>query len=285
MAKPVKSQRSRILRRLFRTPAGVIGMAILVVFVLVALLGPTLVGTDPKQQNLRNRLLPPSADHPFGTDHLGRDVMARVVSGARISLQVGVLVLGVAVSIGVSLGALAGYAGGWVDELIMRITDIFLSFPSVVLAMTIAAVLGKNIYNAMLAVGLVWWPWYARLVRGQILSLKNADFVQAAQSQGLSPWRIIWHHLLPNTMSTIIVQASLDVGYAILTTAGLSFIGLGAQPPTPEWGAMVAEGRQYLTTNWWVPMLPGLAIFFTVMGVNLFGDALRDAMDPRSIRS
>lgn len=278
----MKRHRAGVVKKILRNPSGIAGVILMGLFVFVAVLGPLIVRVDPAEQNLRDRLMAPGAGHIFGTDQLGRDVFSRVVNGARISLQVGALVLVVAVTIGVALGALAGYAGGWVDEVIMRVTDIFLSFPSVVLAMTISAILGKGVYNAMLAVGLVWWPWYARLVRGQILSLKQADFILAAESQGLSPVHIIWRHLLPNTLATITVQASLDVGYAILTTAGLSFIGLGAQPPTPEWGAMVAEGRQYLTTNWWVPMLPGLAIFLTVMGVNLFGDALRDAMDPRS---
>jgi peptide/nickel transport system permease protein len=276
-------QQFKVWRRLLRNPSGVAGMVIMGIFLLVAVAGPYLVKTDPAAQDLPLRLQGPSSAHPFGTDQLGRDILTRVVYGTRISVQVGALVLFVAVTIGVPLGAIAGYAGGWVDEVIMRITDIFLSFPSIVLAMAISVVLGKGIYNAMLAVGLVWWPWYTRLVRGQILSLKQSDFIRAVESQGLSPFRIVWHHLLPNTLATITVQASLDVGYAILATAGLSFIGLGAQPPTPELGSMVAEGRQYLTTSWWVPMLPGLAIFFTVMGVNLFGDALRDAMDPREI--
>jgi len=276
-------QRFKVWRRLMRNPSGVAGMVIMGIFLLVAVAGPYLVKADPAAQDLPLRLQGPSSAHPFGTDQLGRDILTRVVYGTRISVQVGALVLFVAVTIGVPLGAIAGYTGGWVDEVIMRITDIFLSFPSIVLAMAISVVLGKGIYNAMLAVGLVWWPWYTRLVRGQILSLKQSDFIRAVESQGLSPFRIVWHHLLPNTLATITVQASLDVGYAILATAGLSFIGLGAQPPTPELGSMVAEGRQYLTTSWWVPMLPGLAIFFTVMGVNLFGDALRDAMDPREI--
>ncbi|MDP2858589.1 MAG: ABC transporter permease [Bacillota bacterium] len=279
----VKSPRERVLRRLSRNPSGVAGFAMLVVFVLVAAFGPALLGIDPTEQTLRMRLMPPSPEHLFGTDHLGRDVLARVIHGARISLQVATLVILVAITIGVTLGAVAGYAGGLVDTVIMRVTDIFLSFPSTVLAMAIAVALGKGMYNAMLAVGLVWWPWYTRLVRGQMLSLRSADYVQAAESQGLSPFRIVWRHILPNTLSTIVVQASLDVGYAVLATAGLSFIGLGAQPPTPEWGVMVSEGRQYLTSYWWVPMLPGMAIFFTVMGVNLFGDALRDAMDPRDL--
>jgi peptide/nickel transport system permease protein len=268
-----------------RNPSGVLGMILIAGLVVVALFGPYLVHYDPLRQQLTQRLMAPSAAHWFGTDHLGRDILARVVSGARISLQVGILVLFVAVTIGVALGALAGYLGGIVDEIIMRITDIFLAFPSLVLAMAISATLGKGIYNAMLAVGLVWWPWYARLVRGQFLTLRQVEFVEAARSVGASSLRIMWRHLLPNTFATIIVQASLDVGYAILSTAGLSFIGLGAQPPQPEWGSMVAEGRIYLTTHWWVPMFPGLAILFSVVGVNLLGDALRDALDPRVSRS
>lgn len=278
-------RRVRVWRQLMRNPSGVLGMILIAGLVVVALFGPYLVHYDPLRQQLTQRLMAPSAAHWFGTDHLGRDILARVVSGARISLQVGILVLFVAVTIGVALGALAGYLGGIVDEIIMRITDIFLAFPSLVLAMAISATLGKGIYNAMLAVGLVWWPWYARLVRGQFLTLRQVEFVEAARSVGASSLRIMWRHLLPNTFATIIVQASLDVGYAILSTAGLSFIGLGAQPPQPEWGSMVAEGRIYLTTHWWVPMFPGLAILFSVVGVNLLGDALRDALDPRVSRS
>lgn len=278
-------RRVRVWRQLMRNPSGVLGMILIAGLVVVALFGPYLVHYDPLRQQLTQRLMAPSAAHWFGTDHLGRDILARVVSGARISLQVGILVLFVAVTIGVALGALAGYLGGIVDEIIMRITDIFLAFPSLVLAMAISATLGKGIYNAMLAVGLVWWPWYARLVRGQFLTLRQVEFVEAARSVGASSLRIMWRHLLPNTFATIIVQASLDVGYAILSTAGLSFIGLGAQPPQPEWGSMVAEGRIYLTTHWWVPMFPGLAILFSVVGVNLLGDALRDALDPKVSRS
>jgi peptide/nickel transport system permease protein len=271
-----------VWRHLLRNPSGVAGLVLIVGLILVALAGPYLVHADPLKQALTQRLKGPSSGHLFGTDQLGRDILSRVVSGARISLQVGALVLLVAMTIGVTLGAIAGYAGGIVDEIIMRVTDVFLAFPTLVLAMVISAVLGKGIYNAMLAVGLVWWPWYARLVRAQVLAVKEADFIQAARSLGASPIRIIWKHLLPSTIATITVQASLDVGYAILATAGLSFIGLGAQPPTAEWGAMVAEGRKYLTTHWWVPMFPGLAILLSVMGINLLGDALRDALDPKA---
>ncbi|MDB4897716.1 MAG: D-ala-D-ala transporter subunit [Firmicutes bacterium] len=279
---PSPTRSARVWRHLLRNPSGVAGLVLIVGLILVALAGPYLVHADPLKQALTQRLKGPSSGHLFGTDQLGRDILSRVVSGARISLQVGALVLLVAMTIGVTLGAIAGYVGGIVDEIIMRVTDVFLAFPTLVLAMVISAVLGKGIYNAMMAVGLVWWPWYARLVRAQVLAVKDADFIQAARSLGASPIRIIWKHLLPSTIATITVQASLDVGYAILATAGLSFIGLGAQPPTAEWGAMVAEGRKYLTTHWWVPMFPGLAILLSVMGINLLGDALRDALDPKA---
>jgi len=190
-------------------------------------------------------------------------------------------VLAIAMSVGVGLGLVAGYWGGWMDEVIMRTTDIFLSFPRLVLAIAIAATLGAGLYNAMVAVALSWWPWYTRLVRGQLLSLREHEFVQAARSLGAGRPRILVRHLLPNVGTTIVIQASIDFGYAILATASLSFIGLGAQPPTPEWGAIIAQARNYMIDAWWYPTFPGLAIFLAVLGCNLLGDAIRDAFDPR----
>ena len=262
-------------------PAAWIGGAIVLLLLAVAVVGKGATPFDPLRIATADKLLPPSLLHPFGTDDLGRDLLSRVVAGARISLLVGVLVLTIAMSVGVGLGLVAGYWGGWMDEVIMRTTDIFLSFPRLVLAIAIAATLGAGLYNAMVAVALSWWPWYTRLVRGQLLSLREHEFVQAARSLGAGRPRILVRHLLPNVGTTIVIQASNDFGYAILATASLSFIGLGAQPPTPEWGSIIAQARNYMIDAWWFPTFPGLAIFLAVLGFNLLGDAIRDAFDPR----
>jgi peptide/nickel transport system permease protein len=269
------------LRRLGRMPAAWIGGAIVLLLLGVALAGKDVTPFDPLRIAPVDKLLQPSPAHPFGTDDLGRDLLSRVIAGARISLLVGVLVLTIAMSVGVGLGLVAGYWGGWVDEAIMRTTDIFLSFPRLVLAIAIAATLGPGLYNAMVAVALSWWPWYTRLVRGQLLSLREQEFVQAAVSLGAGRPRILLRHLLPNVGTTVVIEASIDFGYAILATASLSFIGLGAQPPTPEWGSIIAQARSYMIDAWWFPTFPGLAIFLVVLGFNLLGDAVRDAFDPR----
>jgi len=264
-----------------RMPAAWIGGAIVLALLIVALFGSALVLFDPLRIVPVNKLLAPSPAHPFGTDDLGRDLLSRVVAGARISLLVGVLVLAIAMTVGVGLGLIAGHWGGWTDEVIMRTTDVFLSFPRLVLAVAIAATLGPGLYNAMVAVALSWWPWYTRLVRGQILSLREQEFILAVVSLGAARGRILLRHLLPNVATVVVIQASIDFGYAILTTAGLSFIGLGAAPPTPEWGSMIAQARSYMIDAWWYPTFPGLAIFVAVLGFNLLGDAIRDAFDPR----
>jgi peptide/nickel transport system permease protein len=207
-----------------------------------------------------------------------------VIVGARISLTAGLIVVLLAGGIGVTLGAIAGYFGGWVNELIMRITDIFFTVPPLILALAISAALGPSITNAMAAISLVWWPGYCRLTQGEVLALKEKNFVEAARCQGATRWRIIWSHILPNAISPIIVKASMDIGFAILYTAALGFIGVGAQPPTPEWGQMVSAGRRYLPTWWWYSTFPGLAIFITVLGFNLLGDGLRDVFDPKARR-
>lgn len=269
---------ARLLRKHW---TGFLGLATLILLVLAAIFAPFLAPAGPTQIMLPNKLLPPSLTHPFGTDDLGRDVLSRVIYGGRISLASGVVVVLIAMLLGVVLGLVAGYWGGVIDGVVMRVSDVFLSFPRLVLAMAIAASLGAGLINGMIAVALSWWPWYARLVRSQVLSLKQADFVTAASSIGASHVRIIVRHLLPNIVGLIAVQSSLDLGYAILFTASLSFIGLGAQPPTPEWGAMISQGRNYLLTHWWYPTFPGLAIFVAVLGANLFGDTLRDILDPR----
>src|SRR6266513_1745953 len=267
------------IRTLARTPAAWVGASIVAALLLVAVVGPAVTPTSPLRIAPLEKLQFPSARHPLGTDDLGRDLLSRIVAGARISLSVGILVLAIAMSLGV--GLLAGYFGGWPDEAVMRTTDVFLAFPRLVLAIAIAATLGPGLYNAMVAVALSWWPWYTRLVRGQLLSLRQQEFVLAGVSLGAGPGRILLRHLLPNVGATVVIQASIDVGYAILATAGLSFIGLGAQPPTPEWGSMIAQARSYLIDFWWYPTFPGLAIFLAVLGFNLLGDAVRDAFDPR----
>lgn len=233
--------------------------------------------------NLANKFLPPSSEHLFGTDSLGRDLGARLMFGARTSLSIGLLVVVVAVLIGVPLGAVAGYFGGWIDEVIMRVTDIFLAFPPLLLAIGIAAALGPSFINSMLAIALTWWPWYTRLVRAQAISLRERSFVEAARGIGVKNLTIIRRHILPNVFTPVMVQATLDIGSAILTAAGLSFIGLGTQPPTADWGVMINEGRLYvLSGRWWIATFSGLAIFITTLAFNLLGDGVRDAADPRT---
>lgn len=277
----------RGIYRFRRSSLSMLGLGIVAFIVLVAILGPHFVpypadGTGAV--HVKIRLQSPSRDHPFGTDDLGRDVFTRVVLGTPISLQVGIIVLVVAISIGVPLGATAGYLGGLVNEVIMRITDIFLTIPSLILALAIAAALGPGITHAMMAISLVWWPGYCRLTQGLVLSLREEDYVEAARSMGASSWRIIFRHIVPNCVSPIVIKASMDMGFAILVAAGLGFIGVGAQPPLPEWGAMISFGRKYLPTWWWYATFPGLAMFFTVFGFNLLGDGLRDIFDPRTRR-
>jgi peptide/nickel transport system permease protein len=218
----------------------------------------------------------------LGTDELGRDVLSRVMAGTRISLGIATLILSIAITAGVVIGAISGYVGGWVDEVLMRFTDIFLAFPALILAMGIAASLGRDLKNVIIALTLVYWPWYARLIRGQVLMIRERDFVEAARAIGSRPSRVLIRHILPNTIAPIIVQATVDVGYAVLATAGLSFIGLGAQPPSPEWGSMIAGARTYFRVAWWYMTFPGLALTFTVVGFNLLGDGLRDYFDPRT---
>lgn len=267
-----------------RSPLTVLGLTILGIMVFFAIAAP-YIAPYPEDiefgSHLERRLEPPSLAHLFGTDDMGRDVFSRVLYGFRISIAIGLAVVSIAAPIGVLLGALAGFAGGVIDEAIMRITDVFLSVPSLVLALAIAAALGPSLTNAMFAISLCWWPWYARLVRAQTLSLKEQDFVEAARSIGVKTPRILVRHIVPNCIGPIIVQVSLDIGYAILTAASLGFLGVGAQPPTSEWGLMVSWGRKFLPTWWWVSTFPGLAIFIGVLAFNLVGDGLRDVLDPR----
>jgi peptide/nickel transport system permease protein len=270
----------RSLRTLVRNRMAMVGATIIFIWAVVAIAAPIVAPYDALAQKIEDRLSPPSAKHFFGTDELGRDVFSRVVYGARISLPVGLLVILFATLVGALVGALAGYIGGLFDLLIMRLADITLAFPSIVLALAIAAALGPSLRNALIAMILVWWPEYARLMRGQVLSVKNDEYVQAARTLGASDTRILLRHIIPNTLAPIIVKASLDAGSAILTIAALSFIGLGAVPPTPEWGAMISMGR-FKFYQWWLTTFPGLAVLTVVLGFNFLGDGVRDAFDPR----
>jgi peptide/nickel transport system permease protein len=276
--------RRRDLSRALRQPAVLAGLLILACFAGAALCAPLLSPADPLAQNVSAGLRPPSAGYLLGSDKLGRDLLSRMLYGARISLFVGVAVVTIAGGIGTLLGLIAGYLGGWIDEALMRVTDIFFAFPALILAMAIAGALGPSLQNALIAISAVTWPVYARLVRGQVLALKQREFIQAARALGTPEWRIVLLHLLPNTLAPLLVQTSFDMGAAITSVAGLSFIGFGAQPPTPEWGVMISEGRNYITTQWWLPTIPALAILLVVAGFNLLGDGLRDALDPRSAR-
>ncbi len=232
--------------------------------------------------HMGERLLPPSATHWFGTDEMGGDIYSRVVIGARVSLWIGLVITGLATLIGVPLGLIAGYYGGWPRAVIMRVTELFLAIPGLALALAIVAAMGPGIMNCMLALAIVWWPGYVRLVEAKTLAVKEELFVESARSIGArTPW-ILFRHILPNCLSPIIVKASMDMGMAILSAASLGFIGLGARPPYPEWGAMISAGRSYLPDWWWYSLFPGLAIFLTVLGFNLLGDGLRDILDPRS---
>ncbi len=274
---------SRAVRRFSRDPGAVIGLVIVLLLMLLAALAPLLAG-DPLAQNLSDRLLPPSSAHLFGTDQLGRDVLDRVLWGSRISLAIGFLVVALSLVVGTAVGLLAGTLGGFWDNVLMRVTDIFLAFPALILAMAISAALGPSLTNVMIAVAAVSWPNYARLTRAQVLGIRGLEFVDAARSLGASGGRIAWRHLLPNSLSPLLVQASFDVGGAILTAAGLGFIGFGAQPPTPEWGAMVSETRNFIAEAPWASTAPALAILLTVLAFNLLGDGLRDILDPRGRR-
>jgi len=277
-----------IARTFLRDRFAVISLAVIVLFVLGAVLAPYLT-PYPKQgagePNISNRFLAPSRTHPFGTDNLGRDVLARVLYGGRSSLSIGFLVVLVAVAIGTPLGAVAGYYGGWLDEAIMRFTDLSLSFPPLLLAIAIAAALGPSFVNSMIAIGLTWWPWYTRLVRAQTVSVKQRPFVEAARSMGVRDPAIVFRHIMPNIITVVLVQATMDLGGAILTAAAMSFLGLGAQPPTADWGRMVSEGRTYFLNQPWYATFPGLAIFLASLSFTLLGDSVRDILDPRTRRS
>jgi peptide/nickel transport system permease protein len=263
------------------SPLTLAGIAIIAVVLATMAFAPVLAPYAPNALDLLHRLAAPSLEHPFGTDEVGRDILSRVIWGARTSVSVGFAIVGISMSIGTVLGAFSGLAGGRIDTVIMRLMDVLLSFPSFVMAMALAAALGPDLINAMLAIAVVRIPFYVRLARGQALSLRERPYVKAAVTFGASRWHIVLRHVMPNAMAPIIIQATLDIGLAILTAAALSFIGLGAQQPTAEWGAMVATGRDFLLDQWWYPTFPGLAILITAIGFNLLGDGLRDIFDPR----
>ena len=268
----------RILRN---NPPAAFGLVLVLVYVFIALAGPWVAPYPFDKFAVGSTLSPPSSDHIFGTDEFGRDVFSRVLYGGRISLRIGVLVVVIAGSVGVTLGMISGFFGGWLDEVTMRIADIFLAFPDLVMALVVATALGTSIESAIIGIAIVRWTSYARLMRSSVLTEKGKDYVLAGTALGTHPTRLIWRHILPNSYAPVLVQATLDFGLAILLAAGLSFIGAGAQPPLPEWGALVSGGRQYVQAAWWIPIFPGLAIFGAVLAFNLLGDALRDAMDPR----
>jgi len=272
---------AQLFRRLRKEPTALIGLFLLLLFFVLALLARWISPFDPLEQHIVDSLKPPLTSYLLGTDKLGRDILSRMLYGAQISTLVGLAVVTAAGTFGTLVGLIAGFRRGWADEVLMRVTDIFFAFPPLILAMAIAGALGPNLRNALIAVIVVLWPVYARLVRGQVLVLREREFVQAAQAIGVSNWRIILRHLLPNTLAPLLVQASFDMGTTILIVAGLSFIGFGAQPPTPEWGIMISEGRNYMTTQWWLTAVPAVAILLFVASFNLVGDGLRDVLDPR----
>jgi peptide/nickel transport system permease protein len=272
------------LYQIKRSPLFVVGIIIIASLIFVAIFAAFLAPYPDdvvKKVHTDQRYLPPSSEHLMGTDGLGRDIFSRIIYGTRISLKVGIGVVALALLIGIPLGGIAGYMGGIVDEIIMRVCDVFLSFPYILLPVVLSAALGPNLTNAMIAIALTWWPWYVRIIRGQALSIKEKTFIEVSRAIGLKSRKIITKHLLPNTISAVIVQASMDVGYAILATAALGFIGAGAQPPTPEWGLMISVERVYFLEYWWPATFPGVAILLSVLGFNLIGDGLRDILDPK----
>lgn len=276
----------RLYAHLFRRSfSSMLGLFLVLLFLVLAAAGPALAPYPEDTMgavHLDNRLKPPSLAHPFGTDEMGNDILSRVIVGTRTSLWIGLTITGVAALIGVPLGIFAGYMGGRIREVIMRITDVFLSVPGLALALAIVASLGPGITNCVIALSLVWWPGYVRLIDSKTLALKEELYIEAARAIGARTPRILFHHILPNCVSPLIVKASMDMGMAILSAASLGFIGLGAKPPSPEWGAMISVARSYMPDWWWYALFPGLAIYLTVLGFNLFGDGLRDILDPKS---
>ncbi|GAB5467554.1 MAG: ABC transporter permease [Rhodospirillales bacterium] len=285
LEQPAPTGPSRSLRlRAFvaDNPLFVAGLVVFAAILLAAIFAPWIAPHDPTKIDFKVKLVPPSWDHLFGTDALGRDIFSQVVYGARTSLMVGFIVTGLALGIGVPVGLIAGYCGGRIDTAIMRFSDVFLAFPPLLLPIAITAALGAGLVNVMIALAICWFPWYARIVRGSVMAIRQELYIDAARAMGVGHWRIMVRHALPNSLTPAIVQGSMDFGYTILAAASLSFIGIGARPPTIEWGLMVALSRSKFLDYWWTAAGPGLAIFLTVMAVNLIGDGLRDLLDPKN---
>ena len=288
---PVFTSRDTALSRLIRVLRtdwlAAVGLAIVVLVIVLAVFGQWIAPFPAQglgETSVATRNLAPSVAHVLGTDQLGRDVLSRIIMGARPALVISLVVVFIAAVIGIPLGAIAGYRGGWLDDLLMRVTEVFQAFPPLLLAMVTVAILGPSLFNAGLALAIAWWPWYARLVRAEARSLRDRPFVEAARAIGVPAWRIVSVHILRNCMTPVLVQATVDIGAVVLAAGSLAFLGLGAQPPSPDWGLMVAEGRGQIFTAWWISTFPGLAIFATVLGFNLIGDALRDLFDPRQVK-
>ena len=284
---PIEARRGEALRLAVRgNPLLVAGLLIAVVLVAIAVFAPLIApypGDAGSATHPLDSFLPPSAHHWFGTDDVGRDVFSRVLYGARISLSIAAVVILFSCVVGIPLGIAAGYFGGVVDQVLMRVTDVVLAFPALLLALALASVLTPSVANATLAIAVTWWPWYARLARGLAASIAGRPYIESCRALGISPLRTLFRHVLPNSVTPVIVQASLDVGGVILTAAALSFLGLGAQDPTPEWGLLVSKGEAYFTTQWWLVTFPGAAILIAALAFNLVGDGLRDRLDPRRV--
>jgi peptide/nickel transport system permease protein len=269
--------------RFRRNPLAMIGLFISLTLIFMSIFAPLLAPYDPIVQSLPDRLLPPlTPGHWMGTDDFGRDIYSRLLYGSRITLYIVMLVILTAPVVGLIIGTVAGYFGGWVDAVLMRITDIFLAFPKLILALALVAVLGPGMVNAVLAIAITSWPPYARVARAETLTVRNSDYIAATRLQGASALRLIWGHVMPMCLPSVIIRVTLDMAGVILTAAGLGFLGLGVQPPLPEWGLMISAGRKFLFEQWWVATMPGLAIFIVSLGFNLLGDGLRDVLDPRS---
>jgi peptide/nickel transport system permease protein len=276
-----RSPMKMMTNRFKKNKRAMVGLWMVLVFIVVAIFAPLIAPYDPIEQNMQIMLEKPSLKHPFGTDEFGRDLLSRIIYGAQISLAIGTIGVLIAVVFGVALGTIAGYFGGWIDHIIMRIMDIFMAFPSFLLALAIVSVLGPGMVNVMIAIGIFSIPNFSRIARSSVISIKNKEFIEATRAMGGTDTRIIIKHLIPNSISPIIVLSTMRIATAIITAAGLSFLGMGAQPPTPEWGAMLSTGREYLRVAPHVSTIPGLAIMFLVLGFNMLGDGLRDALDPK----
>jgi peptide/nickel transport system permease protein len=281
VAIPVRPRPAGLTARTLRNPLSLAGVVLIGLLVAAAALAPYVAPADPYQTNIAQRLQPPGAAHLLGTDQLGRDILTRILYGTRISLRIAVLTAVIATGIGAPLGVVSGYFRGRTDDLLMRLTDMFMAFPRLILAMAIAAALKPTLENVVIAIALASWPAYARLARSVTLGIREEVYIEAARAIGASPLRILARHVFPGVVGPLVIQVSLDMGGIILTAAGLSFIGFGAQPPSPEWGLMIAEGRSYITDAWWLSTFPGLAISLVVLGFNLLGDGIRDVLDPR----